>query len=240
MISRNPQDNLPLRVALISLSMEKDKDNPEPKILYKYRKLSSAEDVRRFFDIIANGRLYAAPLEKLNDPFEGAFSLSGISKQRARELKQELKNTLVCSLTTVKDNKVMWNAYADSFSGCCIELEIPSPGKWRRLKVEYVGERPTATNVDDILRVKSQGWGYEKEVRYVKYKNPHDTKYYLKVKVRKVYFGCAMSKKMIKEYAGIISHINKGEITCDTLSKKDLKYCSSSDLAWDAAQEDTK
>lgn len=220
--------------------MEKDKDNPEPEILYKYRKLSTAEDVRRFFDIIANGRLYAAPLEKLNDPFEGAFSLSGISKKRARELKQDLKNTLVCSLTTVKDNKIMWNAYADSFSGCCIELEVPRQGKWRPLGVEYKDKLPNATNVDDILSVKSQGWRYEKEVRYVKYKNPHDTKYYLKVKVRKVYFGCAMSKKMIKEYAGIISHINKGEITCEFLSKEDLEYCSSSDLAWDDTQENTK
>lgn len=225
MISRNPQDNLPLRVAFISLSMEKD--NHIPETLYKYRKLSTAEDVRRFFDIIVNKRLYAAPLEQLNDPFEGVFYPDSIGKDQIDELKIKVKNTRICSLTTVKDNKVMWNAYADSFSGCCIELKVTSQGKWDPLEVTYEGKPPKAARVKDILKVKSQGWGYEKEVRYIR---PLDTVVYLRVKVIKIYFGYAMAEKTRKEYTRIIHKINN-EIKCVLLSKNELKFCSPSDMA---------
>ena len=43
-----------------------------PKYLFKYKSISSLEDVERFLDIIKNNRIYYPTYKQLNDPLEGA------------------------------------------------------------------------------------------------------------------------------------------------------------------------
>ena len=43
-----------------------------PKYLFKYKSISSLEDVERFLDIIRNNRIYYPTYKQLNDPLEGA------------------------------------------------------------------------------------------------------------------------------------------------------------------------
>ena len=41
-----------------------------PKYLFKYKSISSLEDVERFLDIIKNNRIYYPTYKQLNDPLE--------------------------------------------------------------------------------------------------------------------------------------------------------------------------
>lgn len=62
-----------------------------PKYLFKYKSISSLEDVGRFLDIIRNNRIYYPTYKQLNDPLEGAgFNINipgpaGISIHRAAD-----------------------------------------------------------------------------------------------------------------------------------------------------------
>jgi len=49
---------------------------PLPECFYKYRSLSTSENVERVEDILVNNRLYFAPLKSFNDPFEGRVRIS--------------------------------------------------------------------------------------------------------------------------------------------------------------------
>ena len=49
-----------------------------PKYLFKYKSISSLEDVERFLDIIKNYRIYYPTYKWLNDPVEGAGFNSNI------------------------------------------------------------------------------------------------------------------------------------------------------------------
>ena len=63
-----------------------------PKYLFKYKSISSLEDVERFLDIIKNNRIYYATYKQLNDPLEEAgFNINipgwaGIGIHRAADV----------------------------------------------------------------------------------------------------------------------------------------------------------
>ena len=46
-------------------------------------------------------------------------------KNLIKNLVKSKETVGICSLTTKRDNKVMWSHYGDVYKGCCIEYEIP-------------------------------------------------------------------------------------------------------------------
>jgi len=78
-----------------------------PKFLFKYKSISSLEDVERFLDIIKNNRIYYPTYKQLNDPLEGAgFNINipgwaGISIYRAADIELPLIEELKMEYGTV-------------------------------------------------------------------------------------------------------------------------------------------
>ena len=85
-----------------------------PKYLFKYKSISSLEDVERFLDIIRNNRIYYPTYKQLNDPLEGAgFNINipgwaGISIHRAADVelplieKEKMGDGTCCSYLSLK------------------------------------------------------------------------------------------------------------------------------------------
>ncbi|HOD12369.1 MAG TPA: DUF2971 domain-containing protein [Candidatus Omnitrophota bacterium] len=113
--------------------------------LYKYKSLSNLGHV---YDILLNKRLYCASIDKLNDPFEGMFSLrylTGIKREKspagslvrgeyesssssdpkAEKINTLVKNKRICCLSEKNDDVLLWAHYADSCAGIAIEIEVP-------------------------------------------------------------------------------------------------------------------
>jgi len=151
--------------------------------LYKFRPLSSME---RVLDIVLNQRLYCAPFEQLNDPFEGVFLAVHHVPPPAWGLKTPTKPKLttvstlrdadkvsrICSLSANFRDLRLWAHYADGHKSVAIEVDF-SGIEHHAVPVEYVKKLPTyypATVLgtpfpDQILSKKTFHWEYEDERR---------------------------------------------------------------------------
>lgn len=188
---------------------------------YKYRNL---DDFERFLDIIVNNRLYGAVYKSLNDPMEGRFNREGLNKEDLDTIYKNLKVTRICSLLLKQnsqkfpDDYIMWSHYANSHTGCCIELKITNqhnPG-WILKEVNYTDIMPNVKGegkdkIYSILSVKTSLWNNEKEVRAVKIYNQKtftDNSPYYHIKVKAVYLGYRINKVKAFFYKKIINKIN--------------------------------
>lgn len=196
-------------------------DKLENQTYYKYRSL---EDFERFLDIIVNNRLYGAVYKSLNDPMEGKFNRDGLSKEDLDTIYKNLKVTRICSLLSKQnyqkfpDDYLMWSHYANSHTGCCIELKITNQynSGWTLKEVNYTDIMPNVKGDDknkiySILSVKTPLWNNEKEVRAVKIYNQKtfiDNSPYYHIKVQAVYLGYRINKDKALFYKKIINKIN--------------------------------
>lgn len=99
------------------------------KYFYKYK---SVEKIEFLLDIISRSRFYMPSVKELNDPMEGLYNIinhhagssyySGTPVMDA-SFEDELSKYKILSLTTEKDNIVMWSHYAKNFNGVCIEIK---------------------------------------------------------------------------------------------------------------------
>lgn len=193
----------------------------ENQTYYKYRSL---EDFERFLDIIVNNRLYGAVYKSLNDPMEGKFNRDGLSKEDLDTIYKHLKVTRICSLLSKQnsqkfpDDYLMWSHYANSHTGCCIELKITNQynSGWILKEVNYTDIMPNVkgdgkNKIYSILSVKTPLWNNEKEVRAVKIYNKKtfiDNSPYYHIKVQAVYLGYRINKEKALFYKKIINKIN--------------------------------
>lgn len=202
--------------------MEKQGNALEQESYYKYRSL---DDLERILDIIVNNRLYAAVYKDLNDPMEGKFNKDGLDRNDFSEIYSHLKRTRICSLLKKQqeqffpDDYLMWSHYANSHSGCCVELNITKQHNkgWDLLEVSYQDELPKVEGaitdrIRGILSVKTSLWKNEHEVRAIKIydENKFSTNSpFYHIKIMAIYFGCKVSKEKCDFYKKIISSINR-------------------------------
>jgi hypothetical protein len=202
--------------------MEKQGNALEQESYYKYRSL---DDLERILDIIVNNRLYAAVYKDLNDPMEGKFNKDGLNSDDFTKIYSHLKRTRICSLLKKQkgqvfpDDYLMWSHYANSHSGCCVELNITKQynNGWDLLEVSYQDKLPEvkgeiADIIRGILSVKTSLWENEHEVRAIKIydENKFSTNSpFYHIKIKAIYFGCKVSKEKCDFYKKIISSINR-------------------------------
>jgi len=107
-------------------------------------------------------------------------SLNNFAPIFADSLQKQANNSFgILSLTTEKDNLLMWSHYADSHNGFCIKFNTDSIFFNRRRsefdelyhlrKITYKDIRPSGIfeemSIDELFEVKSDIWEYENEWR---------------------------------------------------------------------------
>lgn len=158
-----------------------------PKYLFKYKSISSLEDVERFLNIIKNNRIYYPTYKQLNDPLEGAgFNINipgwaGIGIHRAADVElppiEELKMEYgILSLSDCANSPQLWAHYANNYKGVCLCLKTDGLLS-NANKVIYSDNRDkTDAFEDDIMRqavldnlyIKQLDWAYEHEWRDIR------------------------------------------------------------------------
>ena len=104
-----------------------------PAYLYKYKSLGRKVDVERTIAVIKTGRIFAAPLGKLNDPMEGKAvvpmsGFAGVSLSRSIEklparFSNDIEKCRVLSLSENPTSPQMWAYYANGYKGVCLQFE---------------------------------------------------------------------------------------------------------------------
>lgn len=163
--------------------------------LYKYKSLPYRKDklskeeqkqIEYCKDILLNNRLFMAPRESLNDPFEGMaypihLGICGAGSWGALGLPHPIvmdymNRYRVLSLSSDPKSPVMWAHYANNYCGVCFEFEMDIlPKKIQR--VSYIehqndiifdpNEETFYKAIESSLLCKSQNWAYEKEYRVI-------------------------------------------------------------------------
>jgi hypothetical protein len=139
------------------------------RLAYKYR---SPATLARDLAGLQQSRIYAAPRDQLNDPFEGRFdrtTLDGqfrVLKAFLGQLKKELGSSLgpvegaveelvgfvdksgIFSLSYTPLDELLWAHYGGSHQGYCVAYDLETlvefdPQNLHRLEVEYVDAAPS-------------------------------------------------------------------------------------------------
>lgn len=146
--------------------------------LFKYKSPTPFEHIA---DILINERLYCAPYDQLNDPFEGIFMESiqmGDRKFLVETTPEDLIDpedalkARVCSLSSDGSSSLLWSLYAQRLEGICFEVDCtdlqPAPHK-----INYTPDIPrfdkpgfAATATYGLLH-KSKEWQFEREYRLI-------------------------------------------------------------------------
>ena len=182
--ARNPQKIINAGVFWI----ERKNDNMDkPKLIFKYRALSSREDIDRFYDIIKYNRLYLPTIPQVNDPFEGkidaTFAVMGQSMRMAMDIdffavSDRKEKTRLLSLSEDCFSPQLWAYYCNNYHGVCLCYKTDKTFS-EIMPVQYSdkirsGEgvlEPTFKQIYELIKdslfVKQEGWMYEKEWRMV-------------------------------------------------------------------------
>lgn len=144
-------------------------------IAYKYRACKEEDNQCRDIDMLLADQIYASPIEKLNDCFEGQYS-DNIDKQLAaiantfdydvssikrqwHDLKETVENVGIYSLSLSDDgfpnNKGLWSLYAGEYRGFCVAYDIDRlvqneqfPWLVNRVTVNYQNDVPKVDVTD--------------------------------------------------------------------------------------------
>ncbi len=156
-----------------------------PKVLYKFKSLSSEPEFEYVLDILKNFRLYSPCRSQVNDPFEGLSidfypHVAGSGYARTAGVLHAIVTELLdryhfISFSEEVRNPILWAYYASNYSGVCFEFSTSNTLK-DVVPIEYndetaisIGEEEMIKNEQEILMqalsVKSKYWEYEKEWR---------------------------------------------------------------------------
>lgn len=169
--------------------MNKKTKDEFPKLIYKYRSLTTRSDIVRYFDTLKKNRLYFPILTKLNDPFEGMlcpnnFYVAGVSIFLAADeiypaLEEYKDNTHVLSLSEDCFSPQLWAYYCNDYQG--VVLCFYTNKSFKNIKrVQYVdssydlgygdeelsGEALYNALANSLL-FKTSSWKYEFEWRII-------------------------------------------------------------------------
>lgn len=183
---------------------------------YKYRANTELLEDKSKRDVmsLANNVIYAAKIQKLNDPFEGSVELLEYEERKHWGIIQKLYTAGIYSLSKPKSdetfpcNELLWAHYANSHKGFCIEYDLDKLSKnalsnydiSHVLHVSYENERPKVSANDSVIQIqkevlgkKSLAWECENEVRLVFEK--YGKKIIPEDAVTAIYFGLKISLK---------------------------------------------
>lgn len=157
-----------------------------PKLLYKYKSVTTRDDLIRLLDIFEKDRLYIPTYSCLNDPLEGnivdiglddyaGISIPFYADQEDPIVKAEKEKYHILSMSANGKDPLMWAHYADNYSGICLCYRTDKTFS-KLLPVVYVTGRifrntingtKLADAVEESFYYKHQEWQYEKEWRYI-------------------------------------------------------------------------
>ena len=189
----------------------------ENRKFYKFRKCTENN-----FSALEEQTIYFSSLQKLNDPFEGKFSLGETFIHNADgHLQNKMNRRIVFSMSEdfgdsnfIKDNHLMWTHYAEEHKGFCIEYNdnILSGFKdyelvrniqeniWVRMyynesMVDEILEKDDLDRrVAEILRNKNIAFKHEQEVRLIRHVvGSVENKIKINNAISAIYLGCRIS-----------------------------------------------
>ena len=155
---------------------------------FKYKSLEG-DSFKYFVKMLVEGKMYASPFKKLNDPMEGAYLADEELRDYLRPQKKEEKR--IISLIEKKPgeipyNMLMWSHYSDEHRGCCIEFHFKNDEDEKLVRpVNYVKDIKSndVNSVEAILSRKFMDWKYEQEVRYL------GSEELIPIKIDRIYLG---------------------------------------------------
>ena len=212
-------------------------------ILYKYVPVNEF-----LIDILEKQRLYLNDGSKLNDPFELAII------NRTENKLTQAKDLHILCLTNSYRNKLMWSHYSDSHKGVCLTIKVPKELvypicytskrvfedsnlnnilvlKNQKIKKNLIVDYSQLSKDKQIAFVKDKKWSYEREYRITF--NSTDTcnliqkgkeKWYLKVKIEKIYLGANFGKNEKSYQSKIIEICEQNDITIKPMKLSNINY----------------
>ncbi len=197
---------------------------PIPKLLFKYRTLSSLDF---FLDIVVKKRLYTATYQSLNDPMEGAFTYTEEEylKDFVLKLSDQRERLRICALSETHNNTLMWAYYGEAHTGAAIGVEIDTnslsvDGIERVEYTETLVFEPffgseAGAEAKKILLKKLSPWKHEKEVRVF------STDEFVPVKIKSIYFGYQINERREAIITDLMRIIDPA-VTITKLQREDL------------------
>lgn len=170
----------------------------KPKLVFKYKSVSSVIDLVRLCDIFKNNKIYIPQLNELNDPLESTNGyLDGIKEE---ERERYFRDYRVLSLSADPFLPTLWAYYADNYKGIC--LGFWTNGSFSEIKpMNYDNSQKSILwelNPDDLL-IKGEAWRHEAEYRIVKKGEANTYLSFDTEDLACVIFGCKMDKE-IRDY----------------------------------------
>lgn len=180
---------------------------------YKFR-VCSDEHLEKIFK---DKQLYMSNYklqQKINDEKEGCYFVDAkIDRKILDVVKDDKRKMMICSAAKGLDNQYMWENFAASGAGLCIEFNVIDSCKGDN--VNYQNGRPRFTKDDfekmtpeeiawKIIHSKDVSYENEDEHRFIKIMPDGEDSALLDVKIEKVYFGWAMTKEDVEKWSGKI------------------------------------
>ena len=155
-----------------------------PRLIFKYKPITSLVDLQRVIDIIKNNKLFIPNRTELNDPLEGQGfrycpGYAGCSMYIENDLedpvvKEILNRYRILSLSANGFSPQLWAHYANTYSGICFCYRTDKSFN-KIQKVIYSEQKRDFLIMDksfgDLSMYflnKEKGWDYEEEWRIVR------------------------------------------------------------------------
>ena len=142
-------------------------------------------------------------------------------------------NIGVYSLSSVRDDILMWSHYADSHKGICIGFHADEASVFFReaQPVIYSKEYPHARLIDRTIErmsamilTKSDHWNYEKEYRLINTHEGYGIKNFPAKSLKEIIFGCEISQENLKYFIELVrDHPARPKIYKASKANKEFK-----------------
>lgn len=145
-------------------SLLEEREKTFPKLIFKYKSISSAKDLARVCDILQSKKIYMPTLKQLNDPLESACS-EWIGNETDHKT---LENYRILSLSRNPFLSTMWAYYANNYSGICLGFKTNRSFSGIQ-EVDYYSKQNAIIweyTTKDLLK-KGTAWKHEAEWRIV-------------------------------------------------------------------------
>lgn len=158
-----------------------------PRIVYKYKSVSTQTDFNRVLDTINNNHIYLPKPSMLNDPMEAnALQVSlhcmgagyTFACGKVHPIVEDRQNQYrVLSVSAIPNSPIMWAHYASGYSGCCliystektfskIEPVIYTDITFDLFDIDFMDDEMSEA-IEESLRFKHKDWAYENEWRLI-------------------------------------------------------------------------
>lgn len=191
--------------------------------LYRFRKLTTCEELHRIVEILKTGEFWCAKFSEMNDPMEGVYYAT--ERDKIDELYNKKNNIKICSFSGEKafGNPAMWGYYAGGFRGIAIEIEVDES---HVKPVRYVLETPLTSDIDTILTTKLKAWECENEYRFIEEVAQNKNRIGV---ITKVYFGNPYGKlsntsDILEDNSDLQKYRKLKEELEDFLKEKNISY----------------